>query len=104
WVYDALTDTWARRYPAVAPDARINTGLAFDPVNNVTILFAGATVEIETFDDTWTYSYESNVWTEMEVSDPTTPVSSGFDPLLLALVLPVIAALVVVVLVIRKRS
>jgi hypothetical protein len=102
WVYDALTDTWTRRYPSVAPDSRINTGLAFDPENNVTILFGGATVEIETFDDTWTYSYESNVWTQMEESDPS--VTPGFDPLLLALALPVIAALIVVALVIRKRS
>ncbi|MHA2059048.1 MAG: Kelch repeat-containing protein, partial [Candidatus Thorarchaeota archaeon] len=103
-VYDALTNTWTRRYPDVAPEARINIGLVFDSVNNVTIMFGGATVEIDTYDDTWTYSYESNVWTEMEESDPTTPGPSGFDPLLLALALPVIAAVVVVALIIRKRS
>jgi hypothetical protein len=38
----------------------------------------------------------------MEESDPS--VTPGFDPLLLALALPVIAALIVVALVIRKRS
>ncbi|MBY8999189.1 MAG: hypothetical protein KGD60_15870, partial [Candidatus Thorarchaeota archaeon] len=63
WIYDAQLSTWLRRYPDDAPSDRINTGLAFDPVNNITILFGGATVEIETIDDTWTYSYESNVWT-----------------------------------------
>jgi hypothetical protein len=102
WAYDALMNTWARRYPDVAPASRINTGLAFDSVNNVIILFGGATVEIDAYDDTWTYSYVSNVWTEMEESDTTTP--PGFDPLLLTLILPVAAALVMVVLIIRRRA
>jgi hypothetical protein len=102
WVYDALANTWTRRYPDVVPASRINIGLAFDSENDVTILFGGATVEITAYDDTWTYSYDSNNWTKMEESGPTT--LPGFDPLLLALVLPVAAALVMVVLIIRRRA
>jgi N-acetylneuraminic acid mutarotase len=102
WEYDALTNTWTRRYPSVAPEARINTGLAFDSINNVTLLFGGATVGIDPFNDTWSYSYESNVWTQMEES--TTPSNGpGFDPLLLALALPIGASVVVVLAVIIKR-
>jgi len=106
WAYDALTNTWVRRYPAIAPEDRINTGLAFDSVNNITILFGGATVGIEPFDDTWTYSYESNVWTEMEEAiTPTTTGGLDFNPVLLALTLSVIAAVVVVItLIIRRRK
>ena len=104
WVYDALMNTWTRRYPTTAPTSRINTGLAFDSVNNVTILFGGANVEIQTMEDTWTYSYEENVWTEMVESAPTVPNGPGFDPLMLVLILPIAAALIVVVLVIRRRA
>jgi hypothetical protein len=112
WVYDGQTNTWTRKYPVDAPEAMINTGLAFDPVNNVTILFGGYVMEDGLRDCTWTYSYESNVWTDMEEdSDPTTsptptvPNGPGFDPVLLALTLPVIAALVVVIaLIIRRRT
>jgi hypothetical protein len=102
WVYDALMNTWARAYPDSAPESRINTGLAFDSVNNVTILFGGASVDIAPYDDTWTYSYDSNIWTEMEESEPTTP-PPGFDPLLFVLVLPIAAIVVVAALVIRRR-
>lgn len=103
WTYDGQLNTWLRRYPTEAPVSRINTGLAFDPESNVTILFGGYAMEGALYDDTWTYSYESNVWTQMEESEPTTP-PPGFDPLLLALVLPVAAAVVVVALVIRRRQ
>ncbi len=107
WVYDGQANTWTRKYPVNAPEAMINTGLAFDPVNNVTILFGGYVMEDGLRDCTWTYSYESNVWTDMEEgSEPTTPtttVGPGFDPVLLTLALPVIAAVVVVILIIRQR-
>jgi hypothetical protein len=87
----------------------INTGLAFDPLNNVTILFGGYVMDDGLRDGTWTYSYESNEWTDMEGgSEPTTPTPTdgpGFDPVLLAVALPVVSAVVVVVaLIIRKRS
>jgi len=105
WVYDGQLNTWTRQYPDDAPDGMINTGLAFDPVNNVTILFGGYVMEDGLRDVTWTYSYEDNVWTDMEGgSEPTTPDTPGFDPLLLVLVLPVGAAVVVVVLIIRRRT
>ena len=55
-------------------------------------------------DGTWTYSYESNVWTDMEEGTEPTTAPTGFDPLLLALALPVIAAVVVVALIIRRRN
>ena len=59
-------------------------------------------MEIEAFDDTWTYSYDSNIWTQMEESEPST--TTGFDPLLFVLALPIIAAVVVMALLIRRRA
>ena len=82
----------------------INTRLAFDPVNNVTILFGGYVMEDGLRDCTWTYAYTSNVWTEMEEGSEPTTTPTGFDPLLLVLTLPIIAAVVVVILIIRRRN
>jgi hypothetical protein len=120
WIYDAQLNTWTRKYPDDAPTDRINTGLAFDSMSNITILFGGMTVGGIQYDDTWTYSYESNVWTNVTYgadsttqtttsTSPTSPPTTGstgpgFDPLLLAIVPPVIAALVVVALIVRRRS
>jgi hypothetical protein len=116
WIYDAQLNTWLRMYPDDAPASRINTGLAFDPDNNITILYGGWVIDGVPYDDTWTYSYESNVWTNMEggsesttttttttTSTPIIPNGPGFEPLILVLLLPVIAAIAVVVLVIRRK-
>jgi hypothetical protein len=118
WIYDSQLNMWLRRYPANAPSDRINTGLAFDPVNNVTILYGGWDLEGtgDVYHDTWTYSYEDNVWTEMtEGSEnstttttspsPTIPNGPGFEPLLLYLVpsVMVITAAAVVVILLRRR-
>jgi hypothetical protein len=120
WVYDGQANTWTRRYPVEAPTARINTGLAFDHENDVTILFGGWDLEGtgEVFYDTWTYSYQDNVWTNMTAGSgsstttttttsptPTIPNGSGFEPLLLYLIpsVMVIAAVAVMVVLIRRR-
>ncbi len=112
WIYDGQLNTWTRHYPVNAPVGRINTGLVFDPVNNATILFGGYVMDNGLYYDTWTYSYESNVWTNMEggsVSTPTTtstpivPNGPGFNPLILVLVPLVIAAAVVVVFLVRRK-
>jgi hypothetical protein len=105
WVYDGQQDTWTRQYPADAPEGMINTGLAFDPVNDVTILFGGYVMEDGLRDGTWTYSYVNNEWTNMEgdTTTPTTPAEPGFDPLLLAIALPIGAAVIVVVAIIVRR-
>ncbi|MHA2116615.1 MAG: Kelch repeat-containing protein [Candidatus Thorarchaeota archaeon] len=117
WVYDGQSNTWQRRYPDDAPSDRINTGLAFDPLNNVTILFGGWNLEGGggVYYDTWTYSYEDNVWTNVTISSgssttttdtsPTPTVPNGLDQTLFYLIpsAMVIAAVVVMVVLIRRR-
>ena len=107
WIYDGQLNTWARSYPEDAPLPRINTGLAFDLDNNVTILFGGWVIDGGQFGDTWIFSYVSNTWTNVSSTTPTptTPSGPGFDPIMLALVLPIGAALVVVVaaVILRKK-
>ncbi len=108
WVYDALMNTWSQRYPNDAPEGRINTGIAFDSNNNVAILFGGFFDFEDPFDDTWAYSYESNVWTDMEgesgLTTPTTPNGFVFDPILLAVTIPIGAAVIIVAFILRRRT
>jgi len=105
WVYDGSLNTWSRRYPNTAPAGRLNAGLAFDLNNNVIILFGGMFDFENHYDDTWTYSYESNVWTDMEEdSDSTTANHFVFDPMLLALALPIGAIAIAVILILRRKT
>jgi hypothetical protein len=119
WVYDGQTNSWSRQFPVEAPSARINTGLTFDPESNITILFGGWDLEGtgEVFQDTWTYSYEDNVWTNVTYSGPSTSptnttsptptVPSGLeiDTILLALALPIGASIaMMVIIMIRRRG
>jgi len=97
WTYDAQLNTWQQRYPDIAPWKRINTGLAFDPVNEVTILFGGVVIDGAQYDDTWIYSYESNVWTNMQIE------SIDFDPTVLVAVALVIIFVVGVTFKVYRR-
>jgi hypothetical protein len=113
WIYDGQLNTWTRSYPDDAPSPRINTGLAFDPDSNVTIMFGGWIIDGGQYGDTWVYSFESNTWTNVTYgSDSTAPTNTPttndglvFDPIILSLALPIGAAVVVLVaLYIRKKS
>jgi N-acetylneuraminic acid mutarotase len=104
WIYDAQLNTWTRRYPALAPDVRINTGLAFDSLNNVAVLYGGIVIDGPQYDDTWTYSYESNVWTIMGGGTGAATDFSGVLLGTLILVAAVAMAMMVIVLFVRRRA
>lgn len=111
WIYDGLANSWTRRYPVDSPAERIIPGIVFDSNNNVAILFGGFADYENTYNDTWTYSYEDDVWTDMEESSesttpttPTTPSGSVFDPMLFALAVPIGIAVIVAVLLLRRRT
>ncbi len=108
WIYDGPTNSWTRLYPVDSPAGRIIPGLVFDSNSNVTILFGGFADYLDTYDDTWIYSYETNIWTNMDddsgQTTPTTPIGFVLDPMLLALVIPIGAAVIIVILVLRRRT
>jgi hypothetical protein len=105
WIYDGSLNAWERRYPDDPPSPRINTGLAFDSSNNITVLFGGADVEFNTYSDTWTYSFENNNWTDMsEVPSSPLPTPTGLPLEWLALGIAAPAAAVVILLVWRRRA
>ena len=71
WSYDLNTDTWQELQPAVAPDPRSYSAMAYDPASDRMILFGGAAgpcCEEVTFNDTWAYDVDTNTWTELAPS------------------------------------
>jgi N-acetylneuraminic acid mutarotase len=65
WVYDLFTNTWTRMSPPVSPPRRANHMMAYDSVNNVTVLFGGRDESGVIYGDLWIYDYENNQWTEL---------------------------------------
>ena len=103
WVYDAQQNSWARQYPDEAPPGRITGAFAFDSINNVSILYGGGGADYGPLGDTWSYSSETNTWTDMSSvsNSTTTTTTAGTIPLEIIVVgvtIPLVAILVVVVM------
>ena len=51
------------------PDVRMSHAMVYDPHNEVTVMFGGMTNVggLHSLDDTWTYSYEMNTWTNLDL-------------------------------------
>jgi N-acetylneuraminic acid mutarotase len=72
WAYDYSSNTWTERtsFPtAIAP-----AGLAYDSLMDRTILFGGTRNfgETDLRDETWTYDYNTDTWTQL-TCDPHPP-------------------------------
>jgi N-acetylneuraminic acid mutarotase len=64
WVYDPAANTWTDLEPAgTVPSARALQQMVYDPVVKKMTLFGGGT-NTTVHDDTWTYDFASNTWTE----------------------------------------
>ena len=68
--YGPLADTWewdgadwTQRTPTTAPEARMDCGIAFDPVRGVTVVFGGYGIGGGQLGDTWTWDGTS--WTHL---------------------------------------
>jgi hypothetical protein len=72
WAYDFETDIWTRMSPPTSPPARYYTAMAYDGAGDRMILFGGTdNSESATFDDTWSYDYNSDTWTQIDAVGPT---------------------------------
>ena len=109
-VYDAFTTRWANPHPEQSPPARINSGLAFDSMHGIVILYGGLLINEDDdlwiqMDDTWTYSYTENVWTEMtEITNEPAPTRTIVTILLLIGIPSVSIIAVVSIYLVRKRN
>lgn len=71
WAYNYNTNTWKKK--AYGPKEHLGARLAYDSESDRMILFGGLSVKDWFYcDDTWTYDYNSDTWTEMKpvVSPP----------------------------------
>ena len=64
WVYDLAADTWTQMSPSTSPSARNGHSMVYDSNSDRVILFGGNNYSM-VFDDTWTYSYTADTWTQM---------------------------------------
>jgi len=74
WVYDPGAASWSKRHPALSPPARSYYAMAYNAKADRIVLFGGENVSAsQFFGDTWTYSFESNVWTQMQPKQSPPP-------------------------------
>lgn len=108
WHYDAQQNTWQRQYPDDAPSDRITAGFAFDAKNNVSILFGGGGQSDNPLGETWSYTLETNTWTDMSMvtnSGTSTPhpETIPLEVILIGIAIPLAAVTVVVIMLKRKE-
>jgi len=78
WAYDYNNNTWTNMTPAFSPVSRADPKMAYDPTADRIVMFGGGIGSIggssnNSWNDTWTYDYESNTWTEMCPIAPPVP-------------------------------
>ncbi len=77
WVYDWNTNTWTNMSPSVMPSGRLEASIAYDTESDLLILFAGYTDGGIYSDETWTYDYNTNTWTNMNPTTHPSPRQSA---------------------------
>jgi hypothetical protein len=70
WIYNSSANVWKRMSPAISPEPRWNSQMAYDSKVGVMVLFGGRKDTV-VFNDTWTYNVSTNTWTNM--SPPRLP-------------------------------
>jgi hypothetical protein len=79
WSYDYKTNSWTELTPSISPSKRSSPALTYDSNNNHVILFGGSPSASQFFNDTWTYDFNANAWTNMNPSQsPTKRTAVGF--------------------------
>jgi hypothetical protein len=73
WAYGFAWNAWANVTSDVRPPGRRSPGMAYDSDSDRVILFGGVDFANQKgeLNDTWSYDFETNTWTEM--SPPTAP-------------------------------
>ncbi len=71
WAFDFETKMWTQMNPAVSPPPHHFAAMAYNPLADRVVLFGGFDIYADfSRNDTWTYDYNSDTWTEV-----VTPVS-----------------------------
>jgi hypothetical protein len=76
WAFDLKTTSWTELTPdGVAPTARSNASLVYEPATQTLLLFGGKT-DAGPSAETWSYALDSNVWMQLEPADEPSARSS----------------------------
>ena len=66
WAYNPATNQWADMSPSRRPSLREGMGLAYDAESDRVVLFGGGNHYTNVYnDETWSYDYNTNTWTNM---------------------------------------
>ncbi len=65
WAYDYAGNNWTNLSPSGAPSPRTRPGLAFDSQSDRVVLFGGDTSGTGYSNETFSYDYDTNTWTNM---------------------------------------
>ena len=69
WAYSVGENTWTDMDPITSPPAVYQHDMAYDRINNNTVLFGGFDRYTMTqLDITYTYNYQENIWTDTNPS------------------------------------
>lgn len=66
WAFDFETEKWTQMDPSGSPPSLHFAAMAYHPLDDRVVLFGGFVNEAGTsLNDTWTYDYNTNIWTEV---------------------------------------
>ncbi len=71
WAYDSAANAWTDRTTTNHPEGRRSMGMAYDSSADRIILFGGTNASLTGQQDTWSYDFDTNAWTNLD--PPTSP-------------------------------
>jgi len=74
WAYNLSKNTWKQMSPPSAPPARFEPAMAYDSENGVVVMYGNVDGALG-MNDTWTYNYTADTWTQMHPA--TVPTTQG---------------------------
>ena len=70
WVFDFESNRWTELHPNTQPSPRSDSSIAYDPVNDVVVLYSGYLLNDTNLQDTWIYSFKEENWIEQNPDNP----------------------------------
>jgi N-acetylneuraminic acid mutarotase len=78
WAYDPVLNTWSELVPSgESPTARASHQMVYDPTVEKTVLFGGGR-STAVFNDTWSYDFASNSWTQVDLTGDAPAARTGY--------------------------
>lgn len=78
WAFDPVSRTWENRQAANPPSPRWGAMMAYDARTGKTVLFGGGDFRNWLpLNETWTYDYPTNAWTQLHPAAAPLPINFG---------------------------